>query len=244
MLPSSSPGAQPRGDVTRCSRQCAARSIGSRSKRSGSKPLGLTTQRLASIPSRADRAVDLRRRQDQQPLGALGPAPHPPRPGLRVRPRRAVGDLLEHQQLGAVQVRDDRDAGRDARGGLVQRREVVEVQDVALGRAGGRERVRPRGDVRLEARVVDRREDLVVGAGPVLEGRVHRRVAGVEVDRPDVEAVVEAARVAVAGAARARHERDVPAVGGQLAGQRAGDVRRAATREEHQAGEDAHSSVI
>ena len=51
----------------------------------------------------------------------------------RVRPALRVGlDRLEHQQLGAVQVADDRDAGRDARRRLVERRQVVQVQDVGV----------------------------------------------------------------------------------------------------------------
>ena len=41
-------------------------------------------------------------------------------------------DLLEHQQLGAVQVADDRDVRRDARRRLVDRGEVVQVQRVGI----------------------------------------------------------------------------------------------------------------
>ena len=51
----------------------------------------------------------------------------------------AVEDLLEHEQLGAVQVADDRHVGRDAGGRLVQRREVVQVQDVGPGGAASLE---------------------------------------------------------------------------------------------------------
>jgi hypothetical protein len=47
-------------------------------------------------------------------------------------------DLLEHQQLRAVEMPDDGHAGRDALGRLVERREVMEVQDVRVGGAGGR----------------------------------------------------------------------------------------------------------
>jgi hypothetical protein len=161
-----------------------------------------------------------------------------------MRPRRALFDGLQHQQLGPVQVGHDRHVGRHASGRLVQRGEVMQVQDVVLGGTGVDERAGPRGGVRLEAGVIDPGEDGVVGAGPVLEGRVHRRVTRVEVDRPHVEAVVEPARVAVPAAARAGDQRDVPTVRGQLTGQRTGDVRRAATREEHQTRKDTHPSVV
>jgi hypothetical protein len=97
--------------------------------------------------------------------------------------------------------------------------------------------------VALVLGVVDGGEDAVRRVRAVLVGRVHRRVAGVEVDGVDVEPVVEAARVAVAGA-RSADERDVPAVGGKLRGQGARHVRRAATGKEHQSGEDAHTSVL
>jgi hypothetical protein len=136
---------------------------------------------------------------------------------------------------------DDRHVRRDPRGGLVQRREVVQVQDVEAARADALERRRPRGDVRLVGGVVDRREDPIGRARAVLEGRMHRRVAGGEVDRVHVEAAVEALGVPHAAAAqRAAEHRHVPAVGGQLLGQRAGDVRRAAAGEEHEAAERAH----
>jgi hypothetical protein len=154
-----------------------------------------------------------------------------------VGPRRALGDRLEHQQLGAVQVRDDRDARRHARGRLVDRRQVVQVQDVGVRRARVGQRLRPRVDVLGVDVVVDGREDAIGGPGPVLIGRMQRRVARVEVDRADVEALKEGARVAVAagsGPLGAGHERHVPAVGGELGGQRSCYVRRATTGKEHE----------
>ena len=164
-------------------------------------------------------ARDLARREDEQARRRVRPAPHPPRPRLGVRPRRrrAVGDPLEHEQLGAVEVHDDRHVGRDARRGLVHRREVVEVEHVVLAAPAASSARRPGGDVPLVLVVVHGGEHAVGGVGPVLVGRVHRRVAGGEVDGVDVEARVEALGVAHAAAAeRPGDDRDVPAVGGQL----------------------------
>ena len=73
--------------------------------------------------------------------------------------------------------------GRDARGGLVQRREVVQVQDVGVGGAGVRERPRPGGDLVLVACVVERSEDAVGRARAVLVGGCKRRVGEQRVGR-------------------------------------------------------------
>ena len=152
--PSSPPGRQPRGSSTRwlapvggAVDRMRRRSARGRS-RWGDARSGRDRRR-----SRSRRAVDLVRREHEQPLAALRPAAHPPRPRVGVRPvGGAVDDLLEHQQLGAVQVADDRDVGRDARGRLVQRREVVQVQDVALRRRPlARARAAPGGDVRARS---------------------------------------------------------------------------------------------
>ncbi len=114
-----------------------------------------------------------------------------------------------------------------------------------VGGARRLERRRPGGDVPLVLVVVHGGEHAVGGVGPVLVGGVHRRVAGGEVDGVDVEARVEALGVAHAAAAeRAGDDRDVPAVGGQLLGEGAGHVGRAAAGEEHEGVEDAHPSVV
>ena len=144
-----------------------------------------------------------------------------------------------------MQVRDDRHVGRDAGRGLVHGREVVEVEHVVVGGARRLERRRPGGDVPLVLVVVHGGEHAVGSVGPVLVGRVHRCVAGGEVDRVDVEARVEALGVAHAAAAeRAGDHRDVPAVGGQLLGEGAGHVGGAAAGEEHEGVEEAHPSVV
>ena len=67
-----------------------------------------------------------------------------------------------------MQVADDGDVGRDPRGGLVERREVVEVQHVGLARRRpSTSAARPRADLLLELRVVERRET----SGPAAPGR-------------------------------------------------------------------------
>ena len=102
-------------------------------KASGSNPFGTSTQRSGSMPEQLLGARHLRLGQHDHALAA-------PPPSARIRSahaRRAASarvglDRLEHQQLGAVQVADDRHVGRDPRGGLVQRRQVVQVQHVGL----------------------------------------------------------------------------------------------------------------
>jgi hypothetical protein len=190
-------------------------------------------------------ARDLSGREHQQALAARGPAAHPPQPRLRVRPARvgAADDLLEHQQLGAVQVAEHRHPGSDACRGLVQRREVMQVQEVRTGRVDPLQRARPGHDVLLVGGVVHGGEDGVGRARAVLVGRMHRRVSAGEVDGAHVEARVEGSGVAEAGK-RAREDRDVPAVRRQRPRQRARHVRRAAAREEHEAADDAHPVIL
>ena len=162
-------------------------------------------------------------------------------------------DLLEHQQLGAVQVADDRDVRRDARRRLVDRGEVVQVQRVGIGGAGGDQHARPCRDLTLVGVVVERGEHAVRGAGAVLVGGVQRRGPGrrvervgrgerrVEGHRMDVEAGVEARGVAERREVgpRARDDGDVPAVCRELLREGAGDMRRAAAGKELERADEA-----
>ena len=195
-------------------------------------------------------AMDLVVGEHDQAPAALGPAPHPRLPFLAVGPFRVPQlDRLEHQQLGAVQVADDRDVGRDPRGRLVQGREVVEVQDVGLGRARVRERARPRVDLALVGGLVEAGEDRVRRALAVLVGRVEgriegqrvgRRERGRKVDGVDVEPAVEDARVAGPAGQRQRagEDRRPPAGAGQRCGEVLGHMRRTPAREEQEPHED------
>ena len=100
------------------------------------------------MPSSALGALDLAvGESSEQALAAPRPAAHPALPRLGVAPSaraRPSAIALEHQQLGAVQVADDRDVGRHAGGRLVDRRQVVEVQDVGVGGARRLQRARTR----------------------------------------------------------------------------------------------------
>jgi hypothetical protein len=85
-------------------------------------------------------------------------------------------DVLEHQQLGPVQVGDDRDARGDALGRLVERRQVVEVEHVGAGGVRRREVSRPGGDLVLVGAVVQRAHDPIRRARAVLVGRMKRGI--------------------------------------------------------------------
>ena len=57
--------------------------------------------------------------------------------------RREAGNPVEHLQLGAVQVRDERAIGPATGNGVVERRQVVEVEEVGAVEAGADEHVLP-----------------------------------------------------------------------------------------------------
>ena len=194
------------------------------------------------------RAVDLALGEHDQPLGLQRPRAQPLRPREPVRPAQRVGlDRLQHQQLGAVQVADDRHVGRRALGGLVQRREVMQVQHVGVRGARGLQRPRPRRHLMLGVVGVQQPETAVGRAGTVLVGRVHRRVRGHRVagfdrarhvDGADIDVVVEAAGVAVSGHA-AGEDRGVPAHARERMREIPRDVRGPATRVKEQSHQDA-----
>ncbi len=140
-----------------------------------------------------------------------------------------------------MQVADDRHAGRDARGRLVQRRQVVEVKHVGLRRAGALQRLRPGGDLALVRLVAEVGEDAVGRVGAVLVGG--QQAAFCELDRAHVEPVVELRGVAGAGL-RAADDGRLPAVARQRAGEGAHDVRRATPREEGDADQRAAGGFL
>lgn len=86
--------------------------------------------------------VELGVGEHDDPGAPRRPAAHalPPRLGEVPAGGGPLGDLLEHEQLGAVEVAEDGHPGSDPRRRLVERGEVVEVQDVRLARARPRER--------------------------------------------------------------------------------------------------------
>ena len=136
-------------------------------------------QALARHPQHRSGALHTRRR-DHEARAAVRPGAQPRRPALGVPPagRRAVGDPLEHQQLGAMQLSDHRHLRRCARGGLVERSEMVQVQHIDTIGAGAGELAAPGAHLTLVVEVVDACEDLVGRAAPLLEGGMQRRGAG------------------------------------------------------------------
>ena len=223
--PSSPPGTHPRG--SRPGRG-ARRGRGRRrrgAKRSGSKPLGLMTQRSGSIPSSFG-AAHLARREHAGCARSRRPSRASAGPRLRVRPLRRgpVGDALEHQQLGPVEVADDRHPGRHARRGLVDRREVVQVQDVGLGRAGGSSAPAQASTCASYSSSSTRGEDVVGRPGAVLVG-------GCIGASPASKSTARTSSPRVEGSAspcsprqRARDDGHLAAVLGQLARERPGHV--------------------
>src|SRR5439155_20054908 len=97
-------------------------------------------------------------RCDEKAPAPVRPFDHPVPPPLRVTParRRPRGDPLQHQQLGSVQLSDHREPGREPRGGLVDRRQMVDVQEVGAADAGTLEPAGPGAYVTLELDVVER----------------------------------------------------------------------------------------
>ena len=118
-------------------------------------------------------------RRHQQPVAAGGPAAQPLDPGVGVGPaaRRRL-DLLQHPQLGAVELAEHRDLRERARGCLVDRGEVVQVEHLGAAGAGAPEGLLPGLDQPLVGAVADGGEDPVRRAGPVLVGRLEGRVGG------------------------------------------------------------------
>jgi hypothetical protein len=67
---------------------------------------------------------------------------------------------------------DDRNLGSHARRGLIDRRQVVEVQDIGLTRTGQHELSRPGTYLELVIPIVNHGEHRVRGTRPVLIGRM------------------------------------------------------------------------
>ena len=132
---------------------------------------------------------------------------------------------------------EDRHAGGDARRRLVQRREVVQVQDVGCGGARVPQRApRPRRGARRPRRRPPRRR-VRRPDGPRRTGCIgRRRGRSPRGGRPARARTRERRRGP--GAIPRRPSR--PSRGPAGVGQRAGHVRRAAAREEHEAADDAH----
>ena len=85
-------------------------------------------------------------------------------------PAGAAVGLVEHEQLGAVQVRDHRQPRGHPRQRLVHRGQVVQVRHLdAVEHPRGAEDRRPLVGEVVGVTIVERGHDPVGGAGPVLE---------------------------------------------------------------------------
>ena len=185
---------------------------GSGRNRSVSIPFGMTLD--AVFPHSEDRTSTLGMvgGQSHNVITAAGGLPQPAQPVVRIRPGRGHvpgHDLLEHQQLGAVQVRDDRRAGEVARCGVVQRGEVVQMQHRGRMRRNPLQHPLPATCLVLGERGRERGEDPVRCVRPILVRRMHghrlghrvlpsspRVDRGPEVGRHDGQATEERRRVA------------------------------------------------
>ena len=209
-------------------------------------PVGEREESFALDSQQRDRALESCGRDDET-FAVVRPSAHPLGPTLGMPPPgwRAGGDLLEHQQLSPMELADDWHVRRDARGGFVEWREMVQVQHVGLARAGTRELARPRPYLALVVEVVKRGEDAVRGARTVLEGRVQRGAAGESALEPQrrparerrvkfdrVHITVEGSRVTMDAqiAARTSDERHRAAPGAKPGRERARSVRGPAAR--------------
>jgi hypothetical protein len=202
----------------------------------------------------AEQARDPRRRPRRHDQALAGSRPaakaRRPPPGQAPAGRRSGLDRSQEGKLGPVQLPYDRHTWMRAQRGLVRRRQVMEMEQVGLGRSRPVERLRPVADQPLVVFVVDRGEDAIGGARPVLvgglEGNARRRrvidlQGGRIVDRNDIDPGKETQRVPGIGPApeRTGGKRHVPACSGQGSAERAGDLRRAAARKEEERRDDA-----
>ena len=114
---------------------------------------------------------------DDDPLAPGSPPEDALRPlvGLLPMGGGSATDPLQHQQLGAVDVADHRDVRETAKRRLVDRRQVMQVEEVVRARSGVGQLAAPGLDVDLEGLIVEGREDGVGSIRPVLVGAVHRR---------------------------------------------------------------------
>jgi hypothetical protein len=189
-------------------------------------------------------------RHDEQ-AAAARPCPQPPAPNLGVAPVRRCSclDHAQHGELGPVQVAEDRQRGEAARGGLVRRREMVQMEQVGPTGTGAREHVDPGSDEPPVGGIANGGKDAIGRIRAILVGRRkrHRRSQrhlkperGRVVERVDIDPAEEARRVGrlAPPSQRARGQPQLPPRGRQYTSERARDLRRAAAREEEERRQD------
>jgi len=146
----------------------------------------------------------------------------------------------------AVQLPNNRDLREGAQRGLVGRGQMVEVKQLRVCRAGTVERVCPDIDQPLVRFVIDRREDAIGRARPILVRRLERHTGlaalpiGRIVDGDQIVAAEEGRRMSLLPhlSERAHRQCHLPGRLRQRAAECARDLSRAAAREEEQAHND------
>src|SRR5215211_5038302 len=126
-----------------------------------------------------------------------------------------------------MKLTDDRDLRGHPRGRLVDRRQVMQVEEVERPGARAAQRFAPSPDLQLELEIVETGEHSVWGVRAILVGRMHRgpslaaesKGMGVakgigEIHDLDIEVAIERVRVGAGAqiAARAADDRLLPAV--------------------------------
>ena len=141
MLPSRPLSSHPRGSSTSHCRSSASRSGAVRSIRrkcSSVDPVGDDDHPIIRHSQDAHRAGSVVCGDGQDAVAALSSRPQPVHPIPGIPPRRrqfdsfgaaVLLDLLQHQQLSPVEVRHHRHVRKDLSRGIVQWREVVEVEN-------------------------------------------------------------------------------------------------------------------
>ena len=244
--PSSWPGRQPCGSSTSASRQNAARSTRARREALGVEAVGGDHAAARIDAQHALGALELAAARAAAGARSAPPSGASARPRLGVVPAGAAG-RRRCARASAARCR----AGGPRRGRRAPRARRPRGSGSGGAGAGRRRRRRPPPPARATRRrrgLVARRRRRRRRRGPAHPGDPRR--TGASARRRDRSAPRgrrsprRSCSASPRPASEPRHDRDVAAVRGQLAGERAGHVRRAAAGEEHQGAEHAHPLVV
>jgi len=166
-------------------------------------------------------------------------------------------DAIEHLQIRAVQMGDERALGPKPSGGLMHRRQVMEMNDVDVAEACALEHALPRPHLSLRLLRAQSRKDRIRRSLPILEGamewnRPHELIltapealkSGRVVRDLDAESLEEGGsmRLLPERAERPGGKHNLPTGLHERAREIPGNLRRTAARVEHQAHSQASAS--